>query len=371
VKPGQEDKLTKSVTLREVAERAGVSLGTASQALNNRPHVSATARERVLMAAQELGYVSRRRPQETAISTIGLLIKHDSGPLPRFNYFFSYVQAGVEVECHSHRINLMVAIVKTDQNNRPVDGWPRIIEEQSVDGFILVGLNVEPTFSELRQQLPNKPIVLVDSYAFGFPFDSVVIDNIGGAIQAVNYLVDRGHRCIGLLGTNKHSSPDIRERREGYYWALAARQIDEVYVEEGPMQREEGYHALKRLLQRAPHVTAVFAVNDETAIGALQAAHEMRIAVPEELSIIGFDDIDMASEVRPALTTIHVPKMWLGRLGVRRLLERAQSSDAPAVTISVATHLVERNSVGPCRNPDARPEHNNKPGGVYVDLSFT
>ena len=213
--------------------------------------------------------------------------------------------------------------------------------------------------------------MLVDSYAFGFPFDSVVIDNIGGAIQAVNYLVDRGHRCIGLLGTNKHSSPDIRERREGYYWALAARQIDEVYVEEGPMQREEGYHALKRLLQRAPHVTAVFAVNDETAIGALQAAHEMRIAVPEELSIIGFDDIDMASEVRPALTTIHVPKMWLGRLGVRRLLERAQSPDAPAVTISVATHLVERNSVGPCRNPDARPEHNNKPGGVYIDLPFT
>ncbi len=363
--------MTKSVTLREVAERAGVSLGTASQALNNRPHVSAAARERVLLAAQELGYVPRRRSEATSISTIGLLIKHDSGPLPRFNYFFSYVQAGVELECHAHRMNLMVAIVKTDQNNRPVDGWPRIIEEQSVDGFILVGLNVEPTFSELRQQLPNKPIVLVDSYAFGFPFDSVVIDNIGGAIQAVNYLIDRGHRHIGILGTNKHSPPDIRERREGYYWALAARQIDEVYVEESLMQREEGYHALKRLLQRAPHVTAVFAVNDETAIGALQAAYEMRIAVPEELSIIGFDDIDMASEVRPALTTIHVPKMWLGRLGVRRLLERAQSPDAPTITISVATHLVERNSVGPCRNPDARPERDNKPGGVYIDLPYT
>lgn len=239
--------MTKSVTLREVAERAGVSLGTASQALNNRPHVSAAARERVLLAAQELGYVPRRRSEATSISTIGLLIKHDSGPLPRFNYFFSYVQAGVELECHAHRINLMVAIVKTDQNNRPVDGWPRIIEEQSVDGFILVGLNVEPTFSELRQQLPNKPIVLVDSYAFGFPFDSVVIDNIGGAIQAVNYLIDRGHRHIGILGTNKHSPPDIRERREGYYWALAARQIDEVYVEESLMQREEGAPRLKAL----------------------------------------------------------------------------------------------------------------------------
>jgi LacI family transcriptional regulator len=266
----------------------------------------------------------------------------------------------------------MVAIVKTDANNRPVDGWPRMIEEQSIDGFILVGLNVEPTLSELRQQLPNKPIVLVDSYAFGCPFDSVVIDNTGGAIQAVNYLIDRGHRCIGLLGTNKHSPPDIRERRDGYSWALAARQIDEVYIEESLMRREEGYHALKRLLQRAPQVTAVFAVNDETAIGALQAAHEMRIAVPEELSIIGFDDIDMASEVRPALTTIHVPKMWLGRLGVRRLIERAQAPDAPTVTVSVATHLVERNSVGPCRNSNAQPpERCDESGSAYIDLPNT
>jgi len=363
--------LTKPVTLREVADRAGVSLGTASQALNNRPHVSAAARERVLAAAEELGYVARRRAEETTISTIGLLIKHDSGPLPRFNYFFSYVQAGVEVECHAHRINLMVAIVKTDTNNRPVDGWPRMVEEPGIDGFILVGLNVEPALSQLRQQIQNKPVVLVDSYAFGFPFDSVVIDNIGGAVQAVNHLVAQGHRCIGLLGTHKHSPPDIWERREGYSWALAAHQIDEVYLEEGPMQREEGYHALKRLLKRAPHVTAVFAVNDETAIGALQAAHELRIAVPEELSIIGFDDIDMASEVRPALTTIHVPKMWLGRLGVRRLIERAQSPDAPTVTVSVATHLVARNSVAPCRAASGNGELKNRPSSVYVDLPYS
>jgi len=333
-----------SATLRDVARLAGVSLGTASQALNNRPHVLPETRSRVLETARALGYVPRNANGSHTPAVIGMLTKHDVGPPAQFNVFFSHVQAGVESECRAHRISLMFASVEVDQSNRPVE-WPRMIEDKHIDGLILIGTYIEEAIGSLQRRLLDKPIVLVDGYAPNYPFDSVLIDNIGGATKAVNHLVDCGHRHIGLIGSNPASPPDILERRAGYLQALAARGIGQSYVEDGLMRREEGYAALQRLLKRAPQVTAVFVTNDDTAIGVMHAAHDMGLKVPDDLSIVGFDDIDLASEIHPALTTVHVYKSWLGRLGVQRLLERARTPDQPTLAITVATRLVERESV--------------------------
>ena len=333
-----------SATLRDVARLAGVSLGTASQALNNRPHVLPETRSRVLETARALGYVPRNANGSHTPAVIGMLTKHDVGPPAQFNVFFSHVQAGVERECRAHRISLMFASVEVDQSNHPIE-WPRMIEDRHIDGLILIGTYIEEAIGSLQRKLPDKPIVLVDSYAPSYPFDSVLIDNIGGAMKAVNHLIDCGHRHIGLIGSNPASPPDILERRAGYLQTLAARGIEQAYIEDGLMRREEGYAALQRLLKRAPQVTAVFVTNDDTAIGVMHAAHDMGLKVPDDLSIVGFDDIDLASEVHPALTTVHVYKSWLGRLGVQRLMERTRTPDQPTLTITVATHLVERESV--------------------------
>lgn len=333
-----------SATLRDVAKLAGVSLGTASQALNNRPHVLPETRSRVLDAARALGYSPRNgNPNAYKLSVIGMLTKHDVGPPAPFNAFFSQVQFGIEQECRAHRISLMFASVEVDKSNHPTE-WPRMIEDEHIDGLILVGIHLtEEAHRELRDKL-GPLIVLVDSYAPGASLDSVLIDNLGGAAQAVNYLVDCGHRHIGLIGSNPASPPDILERREGYCRALAARGITQTYIEDGLMRREDGYAALHRLLRRAPQITAVFVTNDDTAIGVMHAARDMGLRVPNDLSIVGFDDIDLAGEIRPALTTVHVHKAWLGRLGVRRLLERAQMPEQPTLSVTVATHLVERES---------------------------
>ncbi|MGQ9815356.1 MAG: LacI family DNA-binding transcriptional regulator [Candidatus Roseilinea sp.] len=360
--------MASTVTLRDVAKLAGVSIGTASQALNNRPNVLPDTRERVLKAARSLGYVSpgNHVEQRPALSTIGMLTKHDYGPPPHLNVFFSHVQAGVEMECRAHKINLMFSAIEVDQSNHPIE-WPRMINDRQIDGLLLIGANIDAVAHGLRRKL-DMPIVLVDSYAPGYQFDSVLIDNIGGAMQAVNHLIDYGHQHIGLIGTNPASPPDILERREGYRRALRMRGIEHEYVEDGQMEQGDGYRAARHLLRTAPQVTALFAANDDTALGVMNAARDLGLRVPDDLSIVGFDDIDMAKETRPALTTVHVPKIWLGRLAVQRLIERVRNPDQPCIAITIATHLIERQSTAPRRNArlNARSKEVNAPAKTYA-----
>jgi LacI family transcriptional regulator len=353
----QEREAMPTATLRDVAKLAGVSLGTASQALNGRPHVLPATRERVLDAAATLGYpiktakLDETNGRSTELSVIGMLTKHDFDLPVEPNVFFSHVQLGIESECRAHNISLMYANIEMDRSNHPLS-WPRMVSDQHVDGLLLIGTYIEELVGGLKRKL-NKPIVLIDSYAPSFSFDSVLIDNVGGAMQAVTHLLDLGHRRIGLIGWNPASPPDIFERREGYLRALRARGIGETYIEEGPMHRNDGYLAAQRLLKRAPQVTAVFVTNDDTAIGVLHAAQDMGLHVPRDLSIVGFDDIDLAREVNPPLTTILVHKTWLGKFGVQRLIERAHRPDQPQLTITVATQLIERESAAPPRAPRA------------------
>ena len=339
--------MANSVTLHDVAKLAGVSIGTASQALNNRPSVAQDTRVRVLDAARSLGYPFKETDNgsgENPLSIIGLLTKHDYGFPFEVNAFYSYIQAGVESECRRHNLSLMFSNIEVDPSNHPVV-WPSMITEQRVDGLILAGTFIENTIGLLGQRV-DIPIVLVDSYAPNLPFDSVVIENITGATTAINHLIAQGHTHIGVIGWAASSPPSINERFIGYNRALEACKIPTRYVEESGLNREEGYRAAAQLLQRAPEITAIFACNDLTAIGAIHAARDMGIAVPEDLSIIGFDNIDMAKEVTPALTTIHVYKTWLGIFGVRQLITRAMNPEQPKTTTTIMTDLVVRESTG-------------------------
>jgi LacI family transcriptional regulator len=340
--------MASSATLRDVAELAGVSLGTTSQALNNRLNVAPGTRARVLDAALALGYPVKENPPDSSggkIKVIGLLTKHNLGLPIEINPFYSYIQAGVEGECRQRQISLMYAAVEVDPSNHPVV-WPAMINEQHVDGLILAGTFIEQT-ADLFQRRIDVPIVLVDSYAPSLPFDGVVIDNTPAARTAVEYLIKQGHTKIGLIGWNDKSPPSICERKLGYCQVLLKHGIEQELIEPSSLNQESGSEALQRLLGYHPEVTAVFACNDAAALGVLGGAREMGLVVPRDLSVVGFDDIAMASQIIPSLTTVHVHKTWMGVLAVRRLLERAQDSGQPKVTMTLSTELVVRESVGP------------------------
>jgi LacI family transcriptional regulator len=341
--------MASTATLREVADMAGVSIGTASQALNNRPNVSPDTRSRVIDAATALGYYKIRHASqiESPISVVGMLVKHDYGLEVMVNPFYSHVERGVERECRKRNIGLMYSAIDVDHQNRPVI-WPSMVSEQRIDGLLLIGTFIEDTIDQI-QRYANIPVVLIDSYAFHLPFDSVLIDNIQGAACAVNHLIELGHKHIGLIGSNPESPPGVFERRCSYQKALQKAGNQNEYIEDCELTRGSAYHATQRLLHRCPQITAIFSVNDDSAIGVMNAVHDMELSIPEDMSVMGFDNIDLAREVTPGLSTIHVHKSWMGIIGVRNLVDRIQNPEQPRIITTVTTHLIERESVGPPR----------------------
>lgn len=341
--------MVSQITLRDVAKQAGVSVGTASQAINNRPNVSRETRARVLEVAAAMGYqiptrIAISEPESSQIEVMGILVKQeDSGPMA-LNPFYSHVLSGAERECQRRNISLMYANLPVDYLNRPIS-YPLMLTNNRVDGVMVLGTFLEDTIERI-QEAANLPIVLVDAYAPGQPFDSVVSDNINGAYQAVSYLIRQGHRHIGLVGSRPDAYPSIRERRKGYTRALKHHHLDQIrYIEDSDLTNEDGYAATVRLLERAPEITAIFACNDNVAMGVMNAARELDLTIPDDLSLIGFDDIDLAQEVRPALTTVHVDKVMMGVVGVRKLVERAENLSDSAMTTTISTQLIVRESV--------------------------
>jgi DNA-binding LacI/PurR family transcriptional regulator len=362
--------MPKQVKLNDVARLAGVSLGTASQALNQRSNVSEETRARVLEAALGLGYLKEvvKTLQTQAISVVGMLTKHDINLQTTVNAFYSQVQAGVEQACRDYGLSLMVSAIEVDRQNRPVM-LPTMIKEQHPDGLLFVGTFLDDTIASIYKDL-DIPIVLIDSYAPHLPYDSVVTDNRQGTLLAVNHLVEQGHTCIGLIGSFENSAPSILERRAAYLEAVRLHSL-KPYVEDSDLLKATGYASTKRLLEHSPEVTAIFACNDEVATGVLQAARELGRSVPNNLSVIGFDNVDYAAELYPPLTTVHVHKTWMGRLGVRMLVERTKHLDQPQMTCSLATKLVLRDSVSSNHVASSRPGMSKSVTSLHASTQLT
>lgn len=334
-------------TMRDVARESGLSLSTVSEALRNKPGVSSETRSRVLSVAEELGYQYIPTVPHTnhETKTIGILIPHHpQWPLTPVNPFYSHVLAGAELECQKQGVHLMYASLEIDDYSRIVS-WPATLFNAQLDGFIAVGTQFVERFSQLPT-LSERAVVLVDSYTSQIEeCDYVLIDNINGAKSAVEYLIAQGHTAIGLIGTGPEAHPSGLERREGYKRALITHGIDRTYIADGPLTRSAAYETTLEILRRSPEVTAIFACNDECAFGVIKAAQELERRIPDDLSLVGFDDIHLAQEVTPPLTTVHVDKSFLGELGVRFLLDQIESPARTRLTITVRTSLVIRNTV--------------------------
>ena len=251
--------------------------------------------------------------------------------------------AGIEEACRKRRVNLLYATLPVDKDNVPTE-TPHLLSGNHVDGLLLVGAFVDETLGHILGE-ESMPVVLVDAYASRNQYDAVVTDNLRGAYQAVSYLVQQGHHHIGVVGSHPNAYPSLNERRQGYLQALLEHGINTTYFADSSLQDEEIACTTLELLQRQPQITAIFGCNDHAAIAAMRAIDAKGLRLPDSISVIGFDDIDLARHVRPALTTMHVDKIGMGRMAVQMLANRIEFPDSERVTSVISPRLVERDSV--------------------------
>lgn len=329
-------------TIRDVAQRAGVSQSTVSHVINNTRYVRPEVARRVRQAMAELHYTPNRlaRSLRRKVShTIGLITPDNANP------FFAQVAQAVEEVCFQQEYTVLLGNAAGDPDREL--RYIQVMLEKQVDGLIVAASGLR---SEHLQpaRLGHTPVVLVDRELPDLEADRVLADHRQGGRLATEYLLGLGHRLIACIA----GPPDLStgsERLAGYRDALAAAQIppDDTLVIQGAFNLDSGYQAMRQLLALDNPPTAVFAANDQMAIGALRALWEAEIPVPEGCSVVGYDDIPLAAYTRPPLTTVHQPVTELGRLAAQILLARLTDPEQPARRHLLPVTLVERASCAP------------------------
>jgi LacI family transcriptional regulator len=335
------------VTLEQVATASGVSLASASLALNDRPGVSDVTRARVVETAKRLGYalpLKRRDPVHNPTITVVL----EQLPVaPTSDPFNKPILLGIERAARNHQFRIVMEFATPE--DRPNDAHWR---QSGTEGVLLLGggdLRREWIQTAIDSRLP---VVIVDHVIPGLDLPSVVPDNLAGAYEATRHLIDAGHERIGFIrGPSKYWT--LSERLAGYMLALAhsgrwpVQSLVPPRVSHGD---EKGYGEMLALLDLPEPPTAVLAVSDKAAVGAYRAVTERGLSVPGDISIVGFDDIELGRALNPPLTTVRVPGEEMGRVAFERLHRQiAAAGRDPALPlqtrISIPTHLVERGSV--------------------------
>jgi len=339
---------TRRVTIADVAEKAGVSKTAVSFAFNSPDRLNTATASRILDIAQELGYrpdpVARMLTQRRT-GAIGVLTPQDLSVIFT-NPFFGTFSAGIAGVAEEHGYGLHFI--------SPLHGsLSRAINRATVDGVVAIGLTEDhPEIDEVRRA--GLPMVLVDSNTTG-EVASVDVDDEGGARLAARHLLELGHRDIAILAidgprsTAQAEGGVVGRRLRGYRSTLAEAGVD-VPADEiatGTASIDGGREAFGRLWAAGRRPTAVLAMSDGMAIGAIQAIHERGWTVPGDISVVGFDDVDLAASTDPPLTTVHQPVRGKGETAVRMLLSVIEGRNTAPGHQRLETRLVVRSSTGP------------------------
>jgi LacI family repressor for deo operon, udp, cdd, tsx, nupC, and nupG len=325
-------------TIRQVAAAAKVSVATVSRALENPQIVAEDTLRRVHAVIQELGYTPNAQAQMLRTSKTRLVI----ALVPDIsNPFFSEVIRGIEQVAHENRY----AVLLGDSQNSPAreQAYADMIPARQADGLITL-------VPRLPKQFGHKPFPLVNAceYVPDGGVTSVYVDNTAGALAAVQHLITLGHRSIAFISGPKLTAI-CTDRQRGYELALkqAKLRFNPALMGTGDFTVESGVRATEALFASGAEFSALFCANDEMAIGAMQALRARGLRIPQDVSIVGFDDIRFARYTDPPLTTIAQPKEELGRQAMRSLLEILDNPHTPPTKRVLSTDLVVRGSTGP------------------------
>jgi LacI family transcriptional regulator len=311
----------KNATIKDVARESGVSVATVSRVLNDKGPVSETTRERIRGVADRLRYSphgAARSLITNRTAAIGVLLPDIYGE------FFSELIRGIDMASRRRGYHLLVSGSHGDRAE--LEAVLRATRGR-VDGLIVMSPELDA--ETLRANLPETlPVVLLNCASDGAWFDSITIDNHGGACAMVTYLIGLGHRRIALV-KGPAGNFDASERQKGYRDAL--RELPDGWSAdlefEGDFSEEAGYRAGVRILELAQRPTAVFAANDGMAIGALSAFRDAGVRVPDDISLAGFDDIPISRFTAPTLSSVRVPIADLGALAITRLLHTIDTAE--------------------------------------------
>jgi LacI family transcriptional regulator len=338
-----------SLTLEKVGKLVGVSRSTVSRVINDDPHVQDVVRERVWQVIRETGY----QPHAAARSLVTRRTRIIGAIIPEavttlfVDPFFSLLLGGITATCNAHGYHLMLALF-----NGPIkqeDLYQRLVHSSHLDGVIVASTRIgDPLIHKLMED--KIPFIMVGRCTDdGVRY--VDVDNVGGAHMAVAHLARLGHKRIATI-TGPLDMPAGADRLIGYKQALHAHRlpVEEELIVEGDFTRGGGAASMHRLLSASP--SAVFAASDSMAIGALQTLREANLRIPEDVALVGFDDVSVATAVEPALTTVRQPIERLGSLAAElllSLLENPPDAPAPAQHIILPAELVIRDSCGALR----------------------
>ncbi|MCR4843198.1 MAG: LacI family DNA-binding transcriptional regulator, partial [Eubacterium sp.] len=326
-------------TIKQISEMTGFSPATVSNALNHKKGVNAETSEIILNLAKELGYTDNRK-----IKNIKFVLFKENGIIIDDTPFFTSIIDGVQEECQKSGYNLLIC--NLDKRDPNYEEKAVAIRDDANSGVIMLGTELRDEDLTVFKGCKN-PFIIFDYWVSDMSFDGIMINNADSTRSATRYLIERGHEEIGYLGGTFRIRA-FRSRKRGYVEAMEKAKLPvrpeyEVLL----MPTIDGaYRDMKAYLEGKPKLpTAYIADNDMVALGAMRAMTEMGVRVPEDVSIIGFDDIPFCEISSPRLTTIRVPKQEMGELAVRRIKEMVKGRQLCKIKTQVCTDFVERDSV--------------------------
>jgi len=326
-------------TIREVAENAGVSYATVSHVINNTRVVSPETRERVLAAMSSLNYrpnALARSLRQGKTNTIGLVLPDSANP------FFAEISRSIEDE--SFKKGYSVFLCNTELDTKRELFYVDVLSKKQVDGIIFVAAGDQADSLDflLRE---NMPVVMIDRDLPNVEVDAVLTDHQLGGFLATHHLLELGHKRIACIAGPSSITPSA-ERIIGYRNALeqAGISYDENLVIRGDYHAQSGMEITHFILKMNPRPTAIFALNDLMALGALRAAAEAGYSIPKDLAVVGYDDLELARFTNPPLTTIAQPKKEIGAQAVNLLVDRISRKNRPPSHLVLVPELIIRRS---------------------------
>jgi DNA-binding LacI/PurR family transcriptional regulator len=335
--------------MTDVAASVGASSSDVALVLAADQRVEPQLRRQILEAIDATGY----RPFEAIQAQLGrplrlaIVLKTHRGDDPWANRFYAPIASAIAVACVKRGAEIVQGQMTVDEHYKFLE-IPSALTDRSCDAAFLVGTQLDAEAVELLRATMC-PLVLVDGYSAGDALDSVVTDNVAGAKMAVEHLIAAGHREIALFGTEPVCYPSMQDRRTGYAQALEARGLRTHFIDTGYVLADTAAVLGVDYIERHPDVTALFGANDFVTVGFMQVARDAGYHLPADISLVGFDDIDLASLVMPALTTLAIDKTLMGRAGFALLAHRLEVQATEPVRAVVTPRLIERESVVPPR----------------------
>lgn len=326
-------------TIKDIAKQAGVAPSVVSRALNQKYGVKETTRKLIIKIADEINYcpnAAARSLVTRKTETIGIFMADISQP------YYSQIIKGMEYAANQAGYTLLFSNSFESLEHREV--FRKMVSAERVDGLIIVGSNIKN--KNFATFLINRdvPFILVERNFFDPRINCIWIDNIQGSYSATKYLIEKGHRRIAHISGNMDFQVAL-ERLEGYKKALYEYKLpfSEELVAHGKFLWQDGYAAMKELLGYKPQCTAVFVANDTMAYGAFQAIHEAGMRIPDDIAIIGYDDLEFSALTNPPLTTIRQPRYELGLKALEMLVKvLRREGDSVAMKICLKPELIVR-----------------------------